>query len=90
MNKLIIVDGETEYIINTAQDLYDLYNGRLMDLYDLYNGWLMDFSEEEKAKGSYDYEIVSGIREYYQFIFDNIKKTKYDLAEFEVTAFGMI
>lgn len=78
MNKLIIVDGETEYIINTAQDLYDLYNG-----------WLMDFTEEEKAVGSYDYEVVSHIRDHYQFIFDNIKKTKYDISKFEATAFGM-
>lgn len=77
MNKLIIVDGENEYIINTAQDLYDLYNG-----------WLMDFTEEEK--GSYDYGIVLGIRDYYRFIFDNIEKNKYDLSKFEDTAFMML
>ena len=78
MNKLIIVDGKTEYPINTSQDLYELYNG-----------WLIDYGDASTIVGSYDYEVVSHIRDHYQFIFDNIKKTKYDISKFEATAFGM-
>lgn len=75
MSKLIIIDGKTKYEIKTAQDLYDLYNE-----------WAMDTPEED----TYNYEIVNRIRDHYQFIFDNIKKQKYDLADFESAAFDLL
>ena len=79
MNKFKIINGSDEYEINTAQDLYDLYND-----------WSIDYRLDTTSMTIKEYETVVAIRDDYNRVFEEIEKKDYELLEFEVIALEII
>ena len=79
MNKFKIINGSDEYEINTAQDLYDLYND-----------WSIDYRLDTTSMTIKEYETVTTIRDDYNRVFEAIEKKDYELLEFEVIALGIL
>lgn len=79
IEKLIIMNGDEEYEINEAQDLYNMYND-----------WVIDYNLDPISMTDEEYETVAAIRDEYYSVFKAIEKKTYELLEFEARALEII